>query len=154
MFPNGVLHPSPLFYDHQQLLTYAQLLGPYIGELYNQQIPLGLLLQRGIQGDFVAHRCLTLSLAVNATTSNSLTSRFLVTAPGDYSTSRASGQASSPTLLFPHNPRGEKSVHGQRLHKAPNFGSVSVTYSSFRRRPESIKRVNRASTWTPAYAGG
>ena len=28
-----------------------------------------------------------------------------------------------------------------------------MTYSSFRRRPESIERLNRARTWAPAYAG-
>ena len=32
-------------------------------------------------------------------------------------------------------------------------GDVSVTYSSFRRKLESIERFNRANTWTLACAG-
>ena len=35
----------------------------------------------------------------------------------------------------------------------PRFGCVSVTYSSFRRRPETIERLDLASYWTPAFAG-
>jgi len=34
-----------------------------------------------------------------------------------------------------------------------NVCRLSVTTPSFRRRPESIERLNSASSWTPASAG-